>query len=93
VSARASDSHQEHKFPSSGTFALVHGAWHGSWCWERLTPLLEELGHRVVVVDPPSEDQTATFRTDADVVCDDAGAAGVDDAVLVGTRSPGSRLG
>jgi pimeloyl-ACP methyl ester carboxylesterase len=51
-----------------GTFAVVHGAWHGSWRWERLTPLLEELGHRVVVVDLPSEDPTATFETDADVV-------------------------
>jgi pimeloyl-ACP methyl ester carboxylesterase len=27
------------------TFVLVHGAWHGAWCWERLAPLLE--GHRV----------------------------------------------
>jgi pimeloyl-ACP methyl ester carboxylesterase len=27
------------------TFVLLHGAWHGAWCWERLTPLLE--GHRV----------------------------------------------
>ena len=25
------------------TFALVHGAWHGAWCWERLTPELEKL--------------------------------------------------
>jgi pimeloyl-ACP methyl ester carboxylesterase len=29
------------------TFVLVHGAWHGGWCWERLTPLLEDAGHRV----------------------------------------------
>ena len=20
------------------TFALVHGAWHGAWCWDRLVP-------------------------------------------------------
>ena len=20
------------------TFVLVHGAWHGGWCWEKLTP-------------------------------------------------------
>ena len=33
------------------TFALVHGAWHGGWCWERLTPELERRGHRVVTVD------------------------------------------
>ncbi|NEE00439.1 alpha/beta fold hydrolase [Phytoactinopolyspora halotolerans] len=26
---------------------LVHGAWHGGWCWGRLRPLLEAAGHRV----------------------------------------------
>ena len=28
-------------------FVLVHGAWHGGWCWERITPLLEAAGHKV----------------------------------------------
>jgi pimeloyl-ACP methyl ester carboxylesterase len=27
------------------TYVLVHGAFHGSWCWSRLTPLLEAAGH------------------------------------------------
>ena len=35
------------------TLVLVHGAWHGGWCWERVTPLLKEKGHEVVVVDLP----------------------------------------
>jgi pimeloyl-ACP methyl ester carboxylesterase len=26
---------------------LVHGAWHGGWCWSRVTPLLVKAGHRV----------------------------------------------
>ena len=30
------------------TFVLVHGAWHGAWCWERVVPLLARHGHRVV---------------------------------------------
>lgn len=30
------------------TIVLVHGAWHGGWCWERLTPLLEQAGYRVL---------------------------------------------
>lgn len=30
------------------TFVLVHGAWQGSRTWDRLAPLLEERGHRVV---------------------------------------------
>lgn len=29
------------------TFVLVHGAWHGGWCWKKLTPLLQAAGHRV----------------------------------------------
>lgn len=35
------------------TFVLVHGAWHGGWCWERLLPLLEARGHRVEAPDLP----------------------------------------
>ena len=49
-------------------FALVHGAWHGAWCWERLAPELEARGHRVVAVDLPSDDATAMFETYAEVV-------------------------
>ncbi|ORB56331.1 hypothetical protein BST43_14485 [Mycobacteroides saopaulense] len=29
------------------TYVLVHGAFHGGWCWERLTPVLEAAGHNV----------------------------------------------
>ena len=29
------------------TFVLVHGAWHGGWCWRRVTDLLERQGHKV----------------------------------------------
>jgi pimeloyl-ACP methyl ester carboxylesterase len=30
------------------TFVLVHGAWHGGWCWARVEPGLREAGHRVL---------------------------------------------
>lgn len=30
-----------------GAIVLVHGAWHGGWCWQRVRPLLEAAGHRV----------------------------------------------
>lgn len=30
-----------------GTFVLVHGAWHGGWCWKRVAPLLRAAGHDV----------------------------------------------
>ncbi len=26
-------------------FVLVHGAWHGAWCWSRVLPLLRLAGH------------------------------------------------
>jgi hypothetical protein len=29
------------------TFVLVHGAWHGGWCWRRVSDLLEQQGHKV----------------------------------------------
>jgi pimeloyl-ACP methyl ester carboxylesterase len=29
------------------TFVLLHGAWHGGWCWERVADLLRMRGHRV----------------------------------------------
>ena len=29
------------------TFVLVHGAWHGGWCWSRVAPRLRAAGHRV----------------------------------------------
>lgn len=28
-------------------FVLVHGAWHGGWCWARVAPLLRAQGHQV----------------------------------------------
>lgn len=30
------------------TFLLVHGAWHGGWCWKKVVPLLREAGHDVL---------------------------------------------
>ena len=29
------------------TFVLVHGAWHGGWCWQKVIPFLEAAGHEV----------------------------------------------
>lgn len=34
-------------------FVLVHGGFHGAWCWNRLIPELEALGHEAVAVDLP----------------------------------------
>jgi pimeloyl-ACP methyl ester carboxylesterase len=32
---------------------LVHGAWHGAWCFERVVPLLEDAGIEAVAIDLP----------------------------------------
>jgi pimeloyl-ACP methyl ester carboxylesterase len=29
------------------TFVLIHGAWHGGWCWRRVADGLEAKGHKV----------------------------------------------
>jgi len=33
--------------PAAKTFVLVHGAWHGGWCWRRVSDLLQRQGHKV----------------------------------------------
>ena len=39
--------------PMSATVILVHGAWHGAWCWERVVPELAARGIDTVAVDLP----------------------------------------
>lgn len=41
------------------TFALVHGAFHGGWCFDLLRPELERRGHRVIAPDLPIDDPAA----------------------------------
>ena len=36
------------------TFILVHGAFHGGWCWDLVKPILEQYGHNVYSPDLPS---------------------------------------
>lgn len=41
-------------------YVLVHGSAHGAWCWSRVVPLLQDLGHNVVAVDLPGNGHDAT---------------------------------
>ena len=34
-------------------FVLIHGGFHGAWCWERVIPQLQTLGHDAIAIDLP----------------------------------------
>jgi len=58
-------------------FLLIHGAWHGAWCWHKVIPELEALGHRAVAIDLPGHgvDKTATENVTLDVYAERVGEA------------------
>jgi alpha/beta hydrolase family protein len=41
------------------SFSLVHGSWHGGWCWDLVRVELEAHGHVVDAPDLPCEDVAA----------------------------------
>jgi pimeloyl-ACP methyl ester carboxylesterase len=50
------------------TYVLVHGAWHGAWCWQRLGEVLDERGLRWAAPDLPSSSGTdRSFDMTSDV--------------------------
>ena len=40
---------------------LLHGSWHGAWCWHKVVPHLEAAGHRVLVPDLPGHGRNWRF--------------------------------
>ena len=50
-------------------FVFIHGAFHGGWCWDRVTPLLEAKGHTVFAPDMPAHG--ADLMDAADVTLED----------------------
>ena len=74
------------------TFALVHGAWHGAWCWDRLAPELAVAGSAVVAVDLPCEDVGAGCREYAEIVLRSLADMPDDDVVLVAHSAGGLTL-
>jgi pimeloyl-ACP methyl ester carboxylesterase len=63
------------------TYALIHGAGSDSWYWHLVVPRLRALGHDVVAVDLPCDDDGAGLDEYADAVVDAVGARR--DVVLV----------
>ena len=51
------------------TFILVHGAWQGAWCWDRLAPVIRAAGHMVLTPDLPGHGNN---RAAAGVITADA---------------------
>jgi pimeloyl-ACP methyl ester carboxylesterase len=72
-------------------FVLLHGAWHGGWCWIRVQEALMASGHRSVAPDLPCDDVNAGWNQYAD-----AALSAVEDArdelVLVGHSLAGGVL-
>jgi pimeloyl-ACP methyl ester carboxylesterase len=68
-------------------FVLVHGGYHGAWCWDPVRP---KLGLPSVAVDLPGRgtrprtDLPVTIDQCVDAVIEDADQAGLDRVVLVG---------
>ena len=51
----------------AATIMLVHGAWHGSWCWDQVRRLLEDGGIATAAVDNPSVTRPGSdLRADGD---------------------------
>jgi len=75
----------------SPTVVLVHGAWHGPWCWSEVERLLADEGVDVLTVDLPSvgEDTTALGDLDDDAAAVRAVIDSVDGPVVVVAHSYG----
>ncbi|MCW7539116.1 alpha/beta hydrolase [Aquabacterium sp. A7-Y] len=72
-------------------YVLVHGAWHGAWCWKRILPGLWQAGHRAFAVTLTGVGERAhllqtpiTLQTHVEDVCRVIEAEELDSAVLVG---------
>jgi pimeloyl-ACP methyl ester carboxylesterase len=44
-------------------FVLIHGGFHGAWCWDRVIPELEQLGHQAIAIDLPGHGARADERS------------------------------
>ena len=66
-------------------FVLVHGAWHGAWCYERVTALLAGHGHAAVARDLPAHGLQARFPVSYSRRPLDASAFGSEVSPVAGT--------
>jgi len=81
------------------TFVLLHGAWHGGWCWERVAGPLRARGHRVTTPTQTGLGERShllTAEVDISVFVEDLVNhvlwEGLDDTVLVGHSFGGNAI-
>ncbi len=44
-------------------FLLIHGGFHGAWCWDRVVPELKKLGHEALAIDLPGHGERRWERS------------------------------
>ena len=64
-------------------FLLLHGACHGSWCWDALAPILAAAGHGSTAPDLPCDSLSAGLGESADAAIASLPDA-AEDVVVVG---------
>ncbi|MER5451265.1 alpha/beta fold hydrolase [Streptomyces sp. NPDC002764] len=69
------------------TMLLVHGAWHGSWCWDELRAALHAANWSTRTVDLPSAGQDCGMYEDAQAILDELGR--IDGPVVIVAHSYG----
>ena len=82
------------------TFVLLHGAFHGGWCWARVAPILRAAGHLVFTPTQTGLGERAhllhpgiTLATFVDDLVGVIEAEELTDAVLVGHSFGGNAIG
>lgn len=48
-------------------YVFIHGAWHASWCWEKVIPILQRKGHSAIALDVPSHGASSVPKTETSI--------------------------
>ena len=72
--------------PDTTTVVLVHGAWHGAWCWDKVVALLDANGVATTAFDLPLSSYDDDVKATAEVL------NGVDGPVVLCGHSYGGAV-
>lgn len=77
-------------------FVLIHGAFHGAWCWHKVLSLLKSAGHRVTAIDlgasginPKRLDEISSFSDYAQPLMEFMGSVKQEERVILVGHSYG----